>query len=809
MTSPTDQLSALDGLPPAMRRNFMAELGDQLVDCGYRIIPIWPGAKCPGRYQTTRGWQAYPDWPRHAERTTKPFELSVWKGWPGCGVGVACGNVGGLDLDILDAEVVAEIEALARAELGDTEAWRVGRAPKKLLVYRQATPFPKMPRHPLEWLGHGSQFVAYGVHPDTQEPYRWPAEELCEIRTDRLPVVTHEQVARFLDRASALVPPELRVSRLGPDRSAEHYFARHGDLRGTREATAEALAHIPNDDLPYDDWIALGYAIKGSLGEDGHDLWLDWSASSKKNDPKATEKAWRSFKDPHKGFGSLYYYASQHGWAPDPLLIFNAAAAEATATVDLSGFTAKTVELPPHDPETGEVEEAAPAEPNGKTEPLTENEVKVADGIRGEPVPDEILQPGGLLQEIIEWMTETAIYPHPFLYLASALCTIGVAAGRRYAGPTDLRTNIYCITIADSSSGKEHAIGAASNLLNAAEMVNYLAGEDISSGAAVESTLAAHATQLFQLDELGHFMAAVMNNRANTHHKRDVLTKFTKITGQAQRLMKGTEYANKKERNRVDIWEPCACIYGTTVPHVFWNSLTSSSMSDGSMPRMLFFQTPMNFPDARHPKKFASDVPQHLANGLRKVVAQSAWASEVGFAAALGLALNSQIKPTPIRVDYADASAVRLAEELTREQDALKLKHEGSKDLGAVWGRWREHVFRLALLHAISADPIKPAISTASLTWARKLADHCLNTLVKGIQRHVADTEHEAKLKKVLEIVRRHGTWMDGNTLSRKTQFLNRKDRNELVAQLEESGDLEFAREAGTTKPRNLIRARR
>ena len=78
---------------------------------------------------------------------------------------------------------------------------RIGRAPKRLLVYRAAAPFAGRKRHPLEVLARGQQFVAYAVHPDTGRPYDWPEESLAEVPLSRLPAVDEAGCAAFLDAA--------------------------------------------------------------------------------------------------------------------------------------------------------------------------------------------------------------------------------------------------------------------------------------------------------------------------------------------------------------------------------------------------------------------------------------------------------------------------------------------------------------------------------------------------------------------------------------------------------------------------------
>ena len=72
----------------------------------------------------------------------------------------------GIDIDVLHSEPLAvAIEALAKRMLGDTPAVRIRRAPKRLLVYRAAQPFKGFKYPPIEVLGLGQQFLAYGIHP--------------------------------------------------------------------------------------------------------------------------------------------------------------------------------------------------------------------------------------------------------------------------------------------------------------------------------------------------------------------------------------------------------------------------------------------------------------------------------------------------------------------------------------------------------------------------------------------------------------------------------------------------------------------
>jgi hypothetical protein len=215
------------------QQSFMADYGERLVDNGYSVIPIMPGSKVPGQFRGGE-WSPYPDWTRHCDRPTRPFEVDIWRRWPECGVGIACGAVVGIDIDILDGALAIQIAELATSMLGETPCVRIGRAPKRLLVYRAATPFAGRKRHPLELLARGQQFVAYGVHPDTERPYEWPEESLVETPISRLPEVDEASCHAFLDA--------LRCGwsrrRCGSTRSWRRSRTAPGAARATREAHA-------------------------------------------------------------------------------------------------------------------------------------------------------------------------------------------------------------------------------------------------------------------------------------------------------------------------------------------------------------------------------------------------------------------------------------------------------------------------------------------------------------------------------------------------------------------------------------------
>lgn len=308
-------------MAPLQPENYMASAGAKLLDSGFNVLPIAPGEKFPG-VCWFGVWRPMRNWDQYAGRLPSPLELQQWITWPGTGVGVPGGNVVAIDLDVLDANLGLEIDRLCRHHLGDTPALRIGLPPKRLLVFRTDTPFKGASFGALEVLCQGRQFVGYGIHPKTGQPYAWPDEGLADLDITHLPLVTADAVQTFVQAAMAEIPPELRAA---PGRTLGISIAETdptevnrsvNDRRGTVEGVSKALGYIANDDLSYDDWIRVGLALKGALGEEGRSFFEGWSRRSTKYDPDTTVRAWNSMRPTRIGVGTIYYHAKEAGWCP-------------------------------------------------------------------------------------------------------------------------------------------------------------------------------------------------------------------------------------------------------------------------------------------------------------------------------------------------------------------------------------------------------------------------------------------------------------------------------------------------------------
>lgn len=268
----------------------------RLAENGYRVIRIDKGQKGP----TYAGWQ---------NTVTKVEDAARW---PADGnIGVLAAHTPGVDIDVLDGNLAVEMEVFVSGLLGEAPT-RIGRAPKRLMVYRAASPFRKVNsavfvdsegrEHRVEVLGNGQQFVGYGVHPGTGKPYQWVGEvgDLRDVDTFELNTITVEQAKAIVvefERRAALLGWEKKgtASGGGAEDDDLNFLRPKPDLvEGELEAAVGAFSNPGRD---YDLWVKVGAALHHQTegGADGLDLWHEWSAKSDLYDADAVDRKWASF----------------------------------------------------------------------------------------------------------------------------------------------------------------------------------------------------------------------------------------------------------------------------------------------------------------------------------------------------------------------------------------------------------------------------------------------------------------------------------------------------------------------------------
>lgn len=190
------------------------EMAARLIENGYQPIPIPHGKKGP----RITGWQQ------------RQFEASDFG--DADNIGIRCGDKGTafLDVDVYDPATVEAIAAEWMHRHHGTWMRRTGQAPKTGFPFRLPEAIKKAnvivahnglapdgKAEKVEVLCLGQQFVAFGIHPDTGQPYRW--HDLNPLHGYRgvhemLPEVSEAQLRDFLDWVSDTYGPDTPAQSL-------------------------------------------------------------------------------------------------------------------------------------------------------------------------------------------------------------------------------------------------------------------------------------------------------------------------------------------------------------------------------------------------------------------------------------------------------------------------------------------------------------------------------------------------------------------------------------------------------------------
>jgi hypothetical protein len=432
-------------------------------------------------------------------------------------------------------------------------------------------------------------------------------------------------------------------------------------------------------------------------------------------------------------------------------------------------------------PDTGDVDLSAFGSESHDAEPIERLERPDDPG----PFPDILLDVPGLMGDVIAHNLAYAPRPQPQLALAGAICLQAVLAGRKVCDERGNRTNVYCVGLAKSGAGKDHARKLNRDILFAAGAEDLEGNEDLASDAGLFAAVEAEPASLFQLDEFGRFLRTI-GDAKKAPHLFNVLTAFMKFYSSADTFVRGKAYADPKRNKAVD--QPCVVLYGTTVPDSFWESLTSESLCDGFIGRLLVFESPQR---PKRQRRARVAPPKSVIDRVR-------WWAEFSPGGNLG-----REHPEPLLIPSTPGAAARF-DALADHADAeMETKGEG---IAAVWSRAEEKACRLALIYACSACPEKPVIDERAATWACELSSYVTRRLLFEAHVRIADGQFDARQKRVLRIIDEHGgsQGISHTQLLWKTRWLSVRERQEVIENLIATGQINEVRVA--TKGRSGIR---
>lgn len=264
---------------------------------GYNVLPVKPSLK----RVVIEGW---------SRLETSAEDIRGWaaNGYKNGNIGITTRDTPAVDIDVYDDSVAQEMEAWIAQQFGDAPV-RVGRAPKRLMLFRTDEPFRKLQAtftdgktdHKLEILGSGQQFVAFGIHPDTKRPYEWTSlDNPLDTPASALPLLTVDDAKSIIEKFAQVCEARgwEELSRGGGGSGASFDLEDFKPvLRLAGETIRDTLDTIPNPGRDFDLWLEIGMALHHQFegGDEGLQHWHQWSEASPSYEPSEVNRRWDSF----------------------------------------------------------------------------------------------------------------------------------------------------------------------------------------------------------------------------------------------------------------------------------------------------------------------------------------------------------------------------------------------------------------------------------------------------------------------------------------------------------------------------------
>lgn len=433
---------------------------------------------------------------------------------------------------------------------------------------------------------------------------------------------------------------------------------------------------------------------------------------------------------------------------------------------------------------------AAAAEQEPESQPLYEDDDLPEYKLEAVADLESLTYPGGLVEELIDWIVSSAEQPCRALALAAVLPFVASLCGPRYSTTNrDTRPNIYTVALADSGFGKEHARSQIKRLLMSDQGVfeKFSGPARIMSASALREVLEFNKSVNCQIDEFGGFIRDITDRKAGSH-QRAISTDFRDYYSASSTFFEGAAYRGTPPKR---IYNPILCVHGTSTPEQFWSALSSASAEDGLLPRLILFHVTGAKPTPVKPSKTVREVP-HLLMGRMARVAGIDVAKMRGNLSKIGYGADEESKEVkPHVVPWTpDAEGILRAVKETIEEKERAVAAEAQPFVRRII----ENAIKLALIVAVATDPDEPVITEAIFEWAAAVAWTCAASMLAEVGERLADNQREANYKKIQGLIKKAGAkGITEGRLADRCKAIDGWQRDEILKDLQKTGQVEMA----------------
>ena len=549
-----------------------------------------------------------------------------------------------------------------------------------------------------------------------------------------------------------------------------HDYTRYAPRETGLDELADLLGYIPPD-CPYQEWVDCLMAIHAETGGSpaGFNLINDWSSGGQKYPGTANlQKKWASFKSSGISKNTLAHIARGHG-------------------ADLSRIAINHRPKPDPVKQDEDRRIANTIRENILKRRVTEavNDIETAEENQGGAVeyfdlPEGMLNPGGVVGEIADWICDWTSEPIRIHAIGAALVIVGNLVARKvYSKTRPTGTALYIGITAPSGMGKQHPQDAMRLALDQATSACAHTGWNVSLPSIIRALFNKAATVMIA-DEFADKLIGIRNQNANASQ--------LSISEGLRTLWGATAGAYSPDaalsRQDTTIQRPCLSFFGASTQKDFSRSLVSKDITNGLFNRFLILP---RFEEVR-----TTAEPDALMTLPESLKSKLSWLYNcLGDQLQTALAERADGFPSnPILVPFTD-DAKAMDEANKVHQKAMQRASEDDEAL-ALYGRYAEQIKRVALIVACGRQPKdvqSVSITKQDMTFAKMLVEYSIMQFVLMVRRDMVENRIEADRKKVLGVIRKKKN-ITRSQLLRKIRSISARDMRDIISILCEANQI-------------------
>lgn len=674
----------------------------------------------------------------------KPSEddLFDWSLSPTPEFAIVCGKVSGVVAVDLDHVTDIEMERVKRI-LGETPCAKVG-SKGLTLFYKYNNEINT---------NFGSNPVKVELLSDRRQttipPSKHRSKDLHYKWVGKPLLECHKDLPKLPHNWKELLDSALSIVR-PPERE---YKRIDYDFSPSYQDALDALNHCdPN--CSNDVWVQIGMAFRAEVGDAGfHDFDI-WSSKGASYDKKTIRARWKSFNSRSITYGTLVHFAQQGGYkVPRKEAIARATLSPEEYSRSKLAYQAEIVE-------------------------------------ESEEIPELITKAPRLIRLLAEWMYKSAPHPQPMLSLGAAITTVGFLMGRDFmCEGSGIKANLYSICIAGSQEGKQEIVTRARTVMKEFDLMkNYQTSW--TSGAAIENVMSQTDGQVFYItDEMGILMNQLVGKHTSANQQEAVAILLRLYT---ENYFKGKAYAKSADQETVEIANPFVSICGFTQREPFFDAMTSMQAHTGVLNRMCLFKAPDVRPKY-NPNNTTADrylIPDEVKKEL-KLLQEKVPQLKVG----------KEYISHAKEVGFTDEAKEMLHDIIIGVDERFRKSQMEGENIHLFIGRVPEVIQKVALIGSCGT-----IITKEVMLWAKSIVDYTVGLMIK-YSSDIVDSDFERKKNQALQfIMKRGGTVTKTDFTNCCKVFHNRKEREDILADLIDAGKLEVVKIETSSKPHTAYR---